>query len=176
MLVLELVTVVLVLQRASELVLARRNAKRAFERGGVEFGASHYPFVVVLHAAWFIAFNAESIMRSSNHSTVELQPLWTLWASVFVAAQFLRYWSISSLGDAWNTRIIVVPGSVLVRRGPYTFLPHPNYVAVMLEFISVPLLVGAPVTALIGTVVNGAMLWFVRLPAERAALKLLKHE
>lgn len=170
MLVLELVTVLLILQRVSELVLARRNAKRATERGGVEHGAGHYPLIVGLHVVWFVAFNVESLLGYHVDGTVGTWGLWPVWLGMFVLAQILRYWAISSLGDAWNTRIIIIPGARMVRGGPYRYMAHPNYGAVILEFISVPLLVSAPLTAVAGTLANLAILRFVRIPAEEKAL------
>ncbi len=168
-LVLELVTVLLILQRVSELVLAKRNARRSFERGGVEVGAGHYPVIVLLHVAWFIAFNAEAILRGDG-PVQGAWGAWPVWLVLFVAAQVLRYAAISALGEAWNTRIIIVPGSRRVLTGPYRFVAHPNYVAVIMEFISVPLLVNAPITAIVGTAANLFLLLRIRIPAERQAL------
>jgi methyltransferase len=172
-LVLQCVTIILVLQRFSELVLARRNERRARERGGIEIGRGHYPTIVLLHVCWFLAFNAEGLIRGSAAPAIGVFGLWWLWLSIFVCAQLLRYWAIASLGDAWNTRIIVIPGNRRVARGPYALIPHPNYVAVIMEFIAVPLLVNAPVTACVGTVLNLALLLAVRIPAERTAVELL---
>lgn len=169
MLLLEFITILLVLQRVSELVLARRNERRTRARGGVEYGARHYPIIVLLHVCWFIAFNAESYVRGGGPTS-----LWPLWSILFVAAQILRYWAISSLGEFWNTKIIVVPGMLSVRSGPYKYIPHPNYVAVLIEFVAVPMLVDAPITAVVGTVLNVALLWSVRIPAETRALSETK--
>jgi methyltransferase len=175
-LVLQCITVVLVLQRISELVLARRNERRAKGRGGIEFGRGHYPVIVLLHVAWFLGFNIEGFIAADSAApTVGVAGLWWMWTAVFVCAQILRYWAISSLGDAWNTRIIVVPGQHRVARGPYAWVPHPNYVAVIMEFIAVPLLVNAPITAAVGTILNLALLLGVRIPAERRALDVLNR-
>jgi len=173
---LELLTTILILQRLTELVLARRNEQRAKARGGVEYGARHYPVIVLLHVLWFVGFITESVLRGSGHELVGTSTLWPIWATVFVAAQALRYWAITSLGDAWNTRIIIVPGRRLVRTGPYKFIPHPNYVAVIMEFIAVPLLVNAPITAVVGTLLNLALLMLVRVPTERQALRTQNSE
>ncbi|MBC8124729.1 MAG: hypothetical protein H7X70_03255 [Candidatus Kapabacteria bacterium] len=172
---LELVSIILILQRLSELVLARRNEKRAFNRGGIEYGARHYPVIVLLHVLWFIGFIVENRAKGMGHVEWDVSVIfiWPLWAGMFVSAQVLRYWAIASLGDAWNTRIIIVPGRSLVRKGPYRFMPHPNYVAVIMEFIAVPMLVGAPITAIVGTTLNLALLLFVRIPAENKALQKL---
>lgn len=172
--VLQFVTIILVLQRVSELVLARRNERRAKQRGGIEFGRGHYPVIVLLHALWFLAFNVEGGLASLHTTQIGAWGLWWVWLSIFVAAQLLRYWAIASLGDSWNTRIIVIPGAHRVARGPYAMIPHPNYVAVIAEFIAVPLLVNAPITAVVGTLANLVLLLIVRIPAEREALKMLE--
>lgn len=171
---LELISIIVILQRIAELVLARRNEKRAFARGGIEYGAGHYPIIVLLHVLWFIGFIVENRAKGMGHEEWDVSAIfiWPLWAGMFVSAQVLRYWSIVSLGDSWNTRIIIVPGRPLVHTGPYSFIPHPNYVAVIMEFIAVPMLVGAPITAIVGTTLNLALLLFVRIPAENRALKL----
>jgi methyltransferase len=93
---------------------------------------------------------------------------WPMLALV-VAAQALRWWCIRTLGPRWNTRIVVVPGLPLVRRGPYRLLDHPNYVAVVVEGIALPLVHTAWVTALVFTVLNLPLLR-VRVRAEEAAM------
>lgn len=174
LLVVQSVTIVLVLQRISELVLAKRNERRAKERGGIEVGRGHYPVIVLLHVCWFLAFNVEGMLASAQAQTIDTFGLWWLWLGLFGIAQLIRYWAIASLGDAWNTRIIVIPGMQRVVRGPYALIPHPNYVAVILEFIAVPLLVNAPITAVVGTTLNLALLLGVRIPAEKTALQMLQ--
>lgn len=170
MLVLELITIIIVLQRLSELALASRNRKLAFAHGGREYGAKHYRVIVLLHLLWLFGFNIESLVCGGQVSN-----LWPVWTVMFCIAQVLRYWAIASLGNAWNTRIIIVPGRPRITRGPYRWLAHPNYVAVILEFIAVPLLVNAPITAVLGTALNITLLWLVRIPAEDRALEEIKE-
>ncbi|MCX6140387.1 MAG: hypothetical protein NTX15_06090, partial [Candidatus Kapabacteria bacterium] len=124
MIALEIITILLVLQRASELVLARRNEHRARERGGIEYGAGHYPVLVLLHVLWFAGFIVEGIARDNSHDLLGTSTWWPLWGSVFVLAQVIRYWAIISLGEAWNTRIIIVPGQRRILSGPYRYFPH----------------------------------------------------
>lgn len=104
----------------------------------------------------------------------ELSGWWSVWLVLFGVAQSLRYWCIYSLGYYWNTRILVVPGATAIRKGPYRYLPHPNYVAVALELAAVPLLFGCWITAAVATLANGVLLIAVRIPQEEAALKLLR--
>ena len=152
-------------ERVLELVLSRRNAARAFAQGGRETGQGHYRVMVLFHTLFLVACVAEVWLLGRPF------PGALGWAALAGAlgAQALRYWAIWALGERWNSRIIVVPGAPPVTRGPYRFLRHPNYVAVVLELLCVPLIHGAWVTALVFTVGN-ALLLRVRIRAEEAAL------
>lgn len=154
------------LQRLVELRLAARNRAWAIEQGAQEYGASHYPLFFMLHIGWFLGWLVEAWRRGPR-----LSRGWPLWLALFGLAQGLRYWAIASLGRLWNTRILVVPGTPLIRRGPYRWLPHPNYLAVVLELASVPLLFGAWLTALLAGLLNALLLLGLRIPAEEAALR-----
>ena len=151
-------------QRLLELVLARRNERRARARGAVERGRGHYPFIVALHTLWLVSTLVEGILRGP-----ELPVFWPVPLALFLLVQPLRYWALFSLGESWNTKILVVPGARPVRRGPYRYLNHPNYVVVVVEILSFPLIFGAWVTALVFTVLNAAVL-YVRIREENRAL------
>ena len=151
-------------QRLVELVLARRNERRARARGAVERGRSHYLFIVALHSLWLLATLIEGLLRGP-----ELPALWPIPLALFLLVQPLRYWALVSLGERWNTKILVVPGAKPIRRGPYKYLSHPNYVVVVVEILTFPLIFGAWVTALVFTVLNAAVLW-VRVREENRAL------
>jgi methyltransferase len=152
-------------ERVFELWLARRNARRAFARGGVETGGAHYRAMVIFHTAFLFACIAEAMLFQRT-----FPPLigWFALAGV-IAAQALRYSAVWALGDRWNTRIIVTPGVPPVTRGPYRFVRHPNYVAVALEMVSIPMVRGCWLTALAFFSGNLALM-IVRIPAEEAAL------
>lgn len=156
------------LERLAELVVSRRNAAWSFARGGREYGRGHYPVMVVLHSGFLVAMLVEAFVRRPEVSPALA---WSMLALV-VAAQALRWWCILALGPAWNTRVIVVPGGERVDRGPYRWLRHPNYVAVVLEGLALPLVHGAWVTAAVFTVLN-AWLLTVRIRAEDRALRQL---
>ena len=96
-------------------------------------------------------------------------PGWPLWLGLWLAAQGLRYWAMAALGESWNVRILVVPGAALVRRGPYRFLRHPNYLAVVVELIAAPMIFGAWRTAILASLLNLCALK-VRIRAEEKAL------
>ncbi len=155
-----------IVQRLLELRVAKRNEAWARSQGAIEHAPEHYPWMVAMHSAWILATFFESLARGSQFG-----PFWFLWLSIFVLAQFGRYWAISSLGQFWNTRILIVPGAKLVRRGPYKFIPHPNYVVVALELLTGPLIFGASITAIVWTILNAIMLLGVRIPAEERALE-----
>ncbi|HKP79141.1 MAG TPA: isoprenylcysteine carboxylmethyltransferase family protein [Phenylobacterium sp.] len=146
-------------QRLGELVLAQRNTRELLSRGGVESGAAHYPLIVALHAAWlaglwFLAWD---------------RPIHSPWLVAYIVLQALRAWTLWSLGRRWTTRIITVPGETLVRRGPYRFMRHPNYLVVVGEIAVLPLVFGLWGFALGFSVLNALML-AIRIRAESQAL------
>jgi methyltransferase len=156
----------LVVQRVLELRVAKRNEAAIRTKGAREFGARHYPFFFLLHGGWLLAWPTEAVLGG-----VALDPRWHLFFALFAAAQLLRYWAISTLGERWNTRVLVLPGAAPIRRGPYRFLAHPNYVAVIVELAAVPLIFGAWTTAIVASLLNAALLFGIRIPCESAALK-----
>lgn len=157
--------VVLVLERLFELALSRRNAALAFARGAVEVGQGHYRVMAAFHTLFLFACGAEVLLLARAFPGG-----WGVAAlGVALGAQALRYWAIATLGERWNVRIIVLPDTEPVTSGPYRFLRHPNYVAVVAELLAIPLVHGAWVTALVFTVGNAALLT-VRIRAEEAAL------
>lgn len=152
-------------ERVAELVVSQRNLATSKARGGLEFGAGHYPAMVVLHTAMLASCVAEVLVLHRPFIPVLG---WSMLA-VAVAAQGLRWWCISTLGWQWNTRVIVVPGAARVTGGPYRYLSHPNYVAVALEGIALPLVHSAWITALAFTVLNAALM-MARIRVENSAL------
>lgn len=155
----------IVVERLGELVLTQRNARRLRARGGVAIGDQHFPAMVALHTGILVAAPAEVFL---------LDRPWLPWlgwtALALVAATMaLRYWAIATLGDRWTTRIFVVPGEGPVTGGPYRYLRHPNYLAVVLEVLALPLVHTAWLTAGVASVLNVWMLR-VRIRAEEAAL------
>lgn len=154
-------------ERLAELVVSARNARWSFARGGVESGAGHFPAMVALHAGLLVACLAEVYLADRPFLP------WLGWPmlALTVASQALRWWCIATLGPRWNTRVIVVPGLPLVGRGPYRWLRHPNYVAVVVEGFALPLVHTAWVTALGFSVLNAVLLLRFRIPAEDRALR-----
>ena len=157
--------VVLLAQRFGELALSRRNERRLAARGGREHGAAHFPWIVGVHVLFPLLLGLEVIALGTRPG-----PLWPLWLALWLAAQALRYWAVRTLGERWTVKIWVLPGEPLVQRGPYRWLRHPNYVAVVLELLAAPLLFGAWRTAIVITLLN-AMALRVRIREEEKALQ-----
>ena len=158
------------LERLAELVVSKRNAAWSLARGGRETGRGHYPWMVLLHTGLLVGALVEAW---TVRPEVSARLAWSMLILV-LASQGLRWWCIATLGHAWNTRVIVVPGAEMVRRGPYRFFAHPNYVAVVVEGVALPLVHAAWVTALVFTVLN-AMLLRLRLRVESTALTALQE-
>jgi methyltransferase len=156
------------LERVAELVVAQRNLAWSRSQGGVEFGAGHYPVMVVLHTGLLVGALVEVI---GLHRPFLPALGWPMLAVVF-GAQGLRWWCITTLGRQWNTRVVVIPGAQRVVGGPYRFLSHPNYVAVIAEGIALPLVHTGWITAVVFTVLNAALLR-TRIRTENAALASL---
>jgi len=154
--------------RLIELRVARRHARASFARGGIEFGRAHYPFMVVLHAGLLVGCVGEVGLLDRPFLP------WLGWPMLvlLIAAHALRWWCIRTLGQQWTTRVIVVPQAGLVTDGPYRYLRHPNYVAVVIEGFALPLIHTAWLTALIFTALNAGLL-IVRLRVEERALSML---
>jgi len=151
-------------QRLLELTLARRNERKARAKGAVERGREHYPFMIALHSLWLASTLVEGALRGP-----ELPPYWPVPLALFLLAQLLSYWAVFSLGESWNTKRQVVPGAKPIKRGPYRYLNHPNYVVVVVEILAFPLVFGAWITALVFTVLD-AVLLFVRIREENHGL------
>jgi methyltransferase len=148
------------LQRLAELVHSHRNETRLRAQGAIEHGAGHYPAMVAIHASWLAALWWFAAVLRPN--------LWLL--LVFLILQGLRVWVLATLGPRWTTRILVLPSAPLVARGPYRFLPHPNYAVVTAEILVLPLAYGLLWLALLFSCLNAAILW-VRIRAEDQALR-----
>jgi methyltransferase len=150
-------------ERIAELLLSRRNARLAFARGGVETGAAHFRFLALLHALFLPACALEATRRDFPGAIG-----WAALALV-LCAQALRWWAIASLGESWNVRVIVVPGAPPRRSGPYRWVRHPNYIAVIVELLCIPLVHGAWISAIVFSALN-ALVLRVRIRDEERAL------
>ncbi len=147
--------------RAAELAISRRNERRS--RGPVAAPAT-YPLMVAAHVALFILPPLEAIclQRRPRRQGV--------WIGLLAAATGLRWWSIRTLGPSWNVRALVPPDLRPTAAGPYRFVRHPNYLAVALEFVALPLAGGAWASAVALSALNAVVLWD-RIRAEERLLR-----
>ncbi len=152
------------LERLTELWLARRNTAALIARGAFEVAPRHYALIVVLHGLWIIGLWWFGWNRPVNLG----------WLALFMVLQALRIWVLTTLGERWTTRIIILPNAKLVTGGPYRYINHPNYAVVIGEIAALPLALGLPVYALIFSLVNAAVLT-LRIREESAALLNLRH-
>lgn len=153
------------LERLVEVLVSRRNARRLLAAGAVEAGQGHYPVMVAFHAGLLAACAAEPVLWPSPWPA----GLAAAAAGLVVLAQALRWWAIAALGGRWSTRVVVLPGAPPVRSGPYRWLRHPNYLAVIVEVTALPLAAGAWRTAIAASVLNAGLL-VVRIRAEEGAM------
>jgi len=151
-----------ILLRIAELVLSKRNEKWLLQNGAVEYGKKHYPFIVALHTLFIIS----AVVEYSLRKTVSF--------SLFILFFFLillafKAWVIFSLGKFWNTKIYRISHIPLVKKGPYNYLKHPNYLIVIAEIAFIPMIFHLYFTAIIFTLLNAIML-FIRIKEENKIL------
>ncbi|WP_096154326.1 MULTISPECIES: isoprenylcysteine carboxyl methyltransferase family protein [Bacillus] len=151
-------------QRLAELIIAKRNESWMLQNGAKEYFPNHYKFIVLLHIGFLISFISEGIIFNK-----EVSPIWPGLLILFGFTQLLRVWAITSLGKFWNTKIIILPNANIVKKGPYKFIRHPNYLIVGLEILLIPLLFQAYFTAIVFTILNAVIL-SIRIPLEEKAL------
>lgn len=159
-----LLLVALAAQRGLELVLASSNTAQLRQRGAVEVGAAHYPVMVGLHFAWFAGMLWERFGAFLGAGPGVVALGW----SMLLLGQGLRWWTITTLGRRWTTRIIILPGAPLVEGGPFRLFRHPNYLGVWLEIVGVPLIGGCWRTALLMGLLHGLFLLFRKRLESRA--------
>jgi methyltransferase len=154
----------LALQYGGELWLSARHQRRLRARGAFERGRAHFPLLVAVHVLFPVALAVEVLRAGARPPAA-----WPLALAALIAAQALRLWSMTALGEHWSVRVLVVPGAARIRRGPYRFLAHPNYLAVVVELIAAPLMFGAWRTAVAIGAINAVALG-VRIRCEDRAL------
>ena len=148
----------IIIQRLSELVVAKRNTARLLAKGAYEVGANHYPVMVAMHSAWIMC-----LLVFGYDERVAFG-----WLVVFAVLQVFRVWILATLGSRWTTRIIILEEPLVVH-GPFKYFSHPNYMLVVAEIIVAPMVLGLGWVAVIFSVLNAAMLW-VRIGVEHKAL------
>ena len=140
---------IVVLQRLVELILAKRNENKLKAKGALEFDKNGYRAIFVMHIAFFISLLSEKFLLHR-----ELNKFGIFFFSLFLIAQFIRYWAITTLGINWNTKVLVLPNHEIVTKGPYKYLRHPNYMTVIIEIASIPLIFSCYFTAAFFSLLN----------------------
>jgi methyltransferase len=120
---------------------ASRNERQQRARGGVEPSGDVYALMQFAYPGSFLVMILEGLVRGAPPRSVFLAGL-----IVFAFAKALKWWAVTSLGPAWTFRVIVVPGMALTTTGPYRWVRHPNYIAVLGEFLGAALMTGALIT------------------------------
>ncbi len=159
------VIAIVCLQRIIELIVAKRNEQWMIKKGAYEVGANHYPYMIALHTTFFLSIIVEVTFFHRS-----LSPLFLPLLILFLFTQIARVWCLWSLGHFWNTKIFILPGANVVKKGPYKYIRHPNYLIVGIEILFLPLMFQAYFTAIVFTCLNLAML-AVRIPIEEKALR-----
>src|ERR1700761_385841 len=149
---------IIIIQRLSELYISRQNEKWLLANGAIQYGQSHYPYIVAMHTLFIISLITEYILRDDT-------PISYTFLVLFILVLLFKFWALSSLGHYWNTKIYRIPGVYPVKKGPYKIFKHPNYGEVVCEIAIIPLVFHLYYTAIIFTVLNAIML-SVRISVE----------
>ena len=155
---------IIIIQRLAELYLAKKNERWMKQNGGEEYGVRHYQLMVMIHSCFFLSLLLEVFFFEKT-----IHSLWIVWLALFVITQLGRIWVIYSLGKYWNTKIIVLPSSKTISKGPYKYLKHPNYLIVTLELLIIPLMFNAYITLICFFILNQLIL-AIRIPYEEKIL------
>ena len=160
-----LILAFIISQRLVELYIAHKNEQWMLERGGIEVGNEHYKLFILLHVVFFITLIYEVTISNVEKGV----PFHFFFFFIFLLMQIGRVWCIVSLGKFWNTKIIVLPKVILIKKGPYKYVKHPNYIIVFVELLVIPAMFGAYFTASIFPLLH-VLLLTIRIPSEERAL------
>jgi methyltransferase len=157
--------VLIALQRGAELLLTRRNQQILKAQGSLESGAGHYPWMVLMHVLFLLACPLEVVLLQRPFVAALAYPM----LGLLMLATLLRVWTIKALGRRWTARVFTLKGVPRIVNGPYRYVGHPNYLAVVVEIVALPLIHSAWFTAIIFSILN-ALLLRVRIRLENVAL------
>lgn len=146
--------ILMVFERLAELWIARRNQRWLIERGAIEVGQEHYPWMVVQHGL----FLASCLVEVWWLSRPFYRSLAVAMLLALAASMVLRYWVMVTLGRRWTTRVLCLPGERVITAGPYRYLRHPNYLAVAVEIFALPMIHTAWITAIVFSLANRLLL------------------
>ncbi|MBS4194446.1 isoprenylcysteine carboxyl methyltransferase family protein [Lederbergia citri] len=156
---------IVIAQRLIELRIAKRNEQWMLTSGAKEYGQSHYQLMVLMHIGFFLSLIVEYLIRKPA-----LNSYWQALLFIFIIVQIGRIWVIVTLGKYWNTKIIVLSGTYVVKKGPFKYVKHPNYIIVTIELFVIPMIFNLYITAILFLILNQIILR-VRIPIEEKALR-----
>jgi len=161
-------TAAVAVERVAELAWSRAHERRMSRRGGSVVAEPWYAVMVGLHTGTLVAAPIEARLRGDRATPIAMR---ALGLAGLGAATALRIWTLRTLGDSWSTRVTRFDGGGrrVVTNGPYRWIRHPNYLAVILELASLPLVGGAWRTALAASALN-ALVLSRRIPLEEREL------
>ena len=148
--------------RIGELMLSKRNEVWLLQNNAVEYGKNHYPFIVMLHVLFLISLIFEYSIRQTSFFSL-------FFLSLYLLIFAIKIWVILSLGKFWNTKIYHISGFPLMKKGPYKYVKHPNYLIVIAEIAVIPMVFHLYYTAIIFTLLNMMML-YIRIKVENKVL------
>lgn len=147
-----------------EFSVSTRNERLLRARGAVEPPDAVYSTMRWAYPAVFVAMAAEGMLFGPVP-----RPVLVAGIAVFAIAKVVKFWAITTLGERWTYKVLVLPGVPLVTGGPYRFVRHPNYVGVVGELVGMALITGARVTGPLGLILFSWLL-MRRIQAEERAL------
>jgi methyltransferase len=140
--------------RLVEMRISRRNQRAMAARGAPPLPEPVFRAMVALHTGVLVAAALEVILlRRPASAAIAIPAL-----AAFALANLLRFWVIATLGAHWNVRVVRSMPFGVVTAGPYRWIRHPNYVAVFVELLALPLVHGAYLTAVAGTALHVVIL------------------
>lgn len=151
--------------RLAELRISRRNQRKLEKQGVRKVVEPHFRWLVLLHGGVLLAAALEVTLLHRPLIPALAIPM----ALLFVLSNLLRWWVVGTLAEHWNVEIMASAQVGVVTSGPYRWVRHPNYVGVVAELISLPMMHTAWITALTGTVAYLEILRR-RVPMEEEAL------
>jgi methyltransferase len=156
----------------AETRVSRANERRLRQRGATAPPGDVYRWMAVLYPAAFVTMAAEGMWRAAHEGAPPTGgPNWFVsGVLLFVASKALKYWAIRTLGERWTFRVFIVRDLPLIITGPYRYVAHPNYVAVVGELVSTAMMCGAPVAGTASVILFGAVLW-MRVRFESGVLR-----
>lgn len=160
-----MVLVVVMLLMGVELLISRRNEARLRAAGAREPAGDVYAAMRWAYPAAFVLMAIEGALAGPDPGRAAVAGV-----VLFVSSKLLKAWAIAALGPRWTFRVLVPAGAPLVTRGPYAFVRHPNYIAVVGELMGMALIVGARVSGPLATLLFSLLLRR-RIAVENRALR-----